>query len=108
LTTSPDFESRDRVVLTVGRASPVACATSPAVDAPSLDSAASTFALVSPGAVRDDALAPFVVLAARVRTRVAAGFGASAVFADCFAAGCELVVFALDAERSRGSSAASA
>jgi hypothetical protein len=108
LTTSPDFESRDRVVLTVGRASPVAFATSPAVDAPPLDSAASTFALVSPGAVRDDALAPFVVPAVRVRVRVGAWFGASGVFAAGFADGGELVAFGLDAERSRGSSAASA
>jgi hypothetical protein len=104
LTTSPDFESRDRVVLTVGRASPVAFATSPAVDALSLDSAASTLALVSPGAVRDDALAPFVVLAAGVRVRVGVGFGAS----EALAAGSELVALGLDAARSRGSSAASA
>jgi hypothetical protein len=40
------------VVLTVPRASPVACATSLAVIAPSAESAPSTFALVAPGAVR--------------------------------------------------------
>ena len=108
MTTSPDFDSRDRVVLTVGRASPVAFAISPAVDPRSLDRAASTFALVSPRAVRDDALAPFVVLGVRVRVRVRVCFGASRVFAACFAAGGELVVFGWGAERSRGSSAASA
>ena len=108
MTTSPVFESFDRVVLTVGRASPVAFATSPAVNALSLESAASTFALVSPGAVRVEALARFVVLAVRVRVRVGVCVAASGVFAARFAAGCDLVVFGLGAERSRGSSAASA
>ena len=108
MTTSPVFESFDRVVLTVGRASPVAFATSPAVNALSLESAASTFALVSPGAVRVDTLAPFAVLGVRVGFRAVVCFGAADVFAARFAAGCDLVVFGLGAERSRGSSAASA
>ena len=86
--TSPDFESRDRVVLTVGRASPVAFAISPAVDPASLDSAASTVALVSPGAVRDDARGSFVVVAARFRVRAEVRFGPSDVSSACFAAGC--------------------
>ena len=68
----------------------------------------STFALVSPGAVRVDALAPFVVLAVRVRVRVEVCFGASGILTARFAAGCDPVVLGLGAERSRGSSAASA
>ncbi|HEY4828274.1 MAG TPA: hypothetical protein VIH85_15970 [Solirubrobacteraceae bacterium] len=92
------------MVLTVPRASPVAFATSPAVRARSLESAASTFALVSPRAVRVDLFAPFAVLAVRTRVRAAVGCGASGVFAG----GCDLAVLDLGVERSRGSSAASA
>jgi hypothetical protein len=61
-------------VLTVARARPVACATSAAVSAPSRESAASTFARVSPGAVRVDAADPFALPAARVRVRAGVGF----------------------------------
>ena len=98
------MESLDNVVLTVGRASPVAAATSPAVNPRSDDSAASTLTLVSPGRVRLDEGAPFDTLA----ERAGVGFTASDVLAGRFAVGCDLVALGVGDTRSRGSSAARA
>jgi hypothetical protein len=108
LTASPLFASLESVVLTVGRARPVAFATSAAVSAPSLESAASTFARVSPGAVRVDAADPFALLAARVGVRAGVGFVEVAFRTGRFAAGVDFAGFGSQAGRSRGSSAASA
>jgi hypothetical protein len=107
LTASPLFASLESVVLTVGRARPVAFATSAAVSAPSLESAASTFARVSPGAVRGDAADPFALLAAR-GVRAGVGFVEVALRAGRLAAGLDLAGLDSEAGRSRGSSAASA
>jgi hypothetical protein len=108
LTASPLFASLESVVLTVGRARPVAVATSAAVSAPSLESAPSTFARVSPGFVRIDAADPFARLAARVRVRAGVGFVEVAFRGGRFAAGLDLAGLGSEAGRSRGSSAASA
>ena len=108
MTASPLFASLESVVLTVGRARPVACATSAAVSAPSRESAASTFARVSPGAERVDVSDPFALLAARGRVRAGVDLVEVAFGRGRFATGLDLAGFGSESGRSRGSSAASA
>jgi NAD(P)-dependent dehydrogenase (short-subunit alcohol dehydrogenase family) len=103
-----NVSSLESVVLTVGRARPVAVATSAAVSAASLESAASTFARVSPGAVRVGVADLFVLLAARVLVRARVGVVEVALRVGRFAAGLEFAGLGSEAGRSRGSSAASA
>lgn len=114
LATAPLFVSRESVVETVGRAKPVAFATSAAVSAVPLDNAASTFARVPPGGVRVVA-DPFAPLTALARPDADVDFGESTVRAGRSSAGFDLAGFGVDltrfesdARRSRGSSSASA
>jgi hypothetical protein len=65
LVTSPVLASRERVVLTLAAPSPVLVATSVAVIASPLASAASTAALVAPGWVRAEERAVVLALADR-------------------------------------------
>ena len=79
MTTSPVLTSLDRVVLTVPRPTPVAVATSLAVEPLSGVSAASTLALTAPAGAGADGVATVARSAARLGFRTEAGFAGARV-----------------------------